>query len=411
MGSDAKLSAPSIPLMNKKTTELLGYLDYEFIELENKQKRLIGRKALKPVISIDDYTTRAVIDWIEIKVLLNRKTQFRWLQADIEKILNKTAFVENSLQNKNAPDDLFVVRIQEPEIETLRAALGAIKNKYGLGVDPLIIGIEISVDFYPKKQNVLERAKMVRVLTNHLLVKPDMITDHRNRPRAVWGRNKGDYERLINGNAALSVSVNRQLLIDTDWDSAPYADATFVLGDKEADARWRVMDKVIDTQNITAGTHKELAAEDKRARIEVTLNEAEVRAIGLEYFDDLKGLSFASLQGKYFRFFLPTTSGRVIHKTVWREAIAVSRDRQRLTKFRMSGGVGLKAMDDARAETQNISRRRTIKDIHNRGLKLPARERVATGTAGSFVAYEEMNARVLTALNSLGKRVAKGFSD
>jgi hypothetical protein len=113
MGSHTENPAPSIPLMNKKSPELLGYLDYELIELENTQKRLAGRKALKPKINVTDYTASAVIDWIDIRVLLNRKTQFQWLQGDIEKILNKIAYVANSLENKNAPDDVFYIRFQD----------------------------------------------------------------------------------------------------------------------------------------------------------------------------------------------------------------------------------------------------------------------------------------------------------
>jgi hypothetical protein len=44
-----------------------------------------------------------------------------------------------------------------------------------------------------------------------------------------------------------------------------------------------------------------------------------------------------------------------------------------------------------------------------RGLRLPKAERTGDGPMGSFVAYEEMNNRVLTALRNLGKRVADDF--
>lgn len=409
MGNDLELVAPTIPLITKKSNKILGDLNYEFIDLTNTQKRLFGRKALKPQIDIDDYTTRAVIDWIDIRVLLNRRTQFRWLQRDIQNILGKKVHIANSLTQPNDPDDLFDIRFQEPEIETLQKIFSDIKTRYGLGMDPVVTGMEISIDFYPKTASDLERAKMVRVLSNHILVEPDMISDHRDRPRAVWGTKKDSYQKILAGNVDFSEGANRELLIATDWDHPPYADATVVIGAKEADVRWRIMDKVIDTQNRDAGTYEELTEKDRRARIEVTLNQTEMQKLGVQHFDALKEFNFSSLQGKYFRFFLPTFSGRVVHKTVWREAITVARDRYRMIKFRSSGGVGLQAMDQARAETQNFIRKQTLTAMHNSGLKLPLRKRIATGSSQTFVAYKELNERVLTALRNLGKRVHKGF--
>lgn len=422
MGSHTENPAPSIPLMNKKSPELLGYLDYELIELDNTQKRLAGRKALKPKINVTDYTTSAVIDWIDIRVLLNRRTQFRHLQENIAIILNKKVHIENSLVAErahnavfspviaNTSDDVFYIRFQEPDIVQLRSVMAMIKTKYGLALDPLISGIEISVDFYPKIASALDRAKMVRVLTNHLITKRDIITEHRDRPRAVWGKFRGEYQRVLAGNPNFSENANTQLLIDTEWDHAPYADATVEIGAKEADVRWRIMDKVIDTQNRSAGTYVSLKEEEKRTRIEVTLTGEELDELNLQTFDDLAELNFSSLQGRYFRFQLPTLSGRVVHRTKWREAITVARDRQRLEKFRKGGGIGVKAMDVARTKTQNKIPKATILDLHHKGLKVPLRNRTGIGVAGTFVAYEELNERVLTALRSLGVRVRKGFA-
>lgn len=411
MNNNTANPAPSIPLINVKTAQHLGYLNYEIIELTNAQKRLTGRQALKPIIDLADYTTKAVIDWIDIHVLLNRKTQFQWLQGDIEKIIGRKVHVENSLgrAHANDPDEKFVIRFQEPDIKSLRAIFALIKEKYGLGLDPLIGGIEISVDFYPKTHGEYERARMVCVLANHILVKRDVITDHRDRPRAVWGQNKGDYQRLLAGNPNYSEGANRRLLIETEWDHATYSDATVTIGAREADVRWRIMDKTIDTQNRDAGTFKALAEKDKRARVEVTLTGDALSEICPMYFQELTELNFTRLQARYFGFVLPTVSGKVVHKTRWREAVIVARDRQRIAKFRKTGGIGLKAMDDAVAETQKIIRKQSLPDMHNRGLKLPAKKRIAMGASQTFVAYEELNERVLTALRSLGERVRKGF--
>jgi len=411
MSNDTANPAPSISLINVKTAQHLGYLNYEIIELTNAQKRLTGRQALKPIIDLSDYTTKAVIDWIDIRVLLNRKTQFQWLQGDIEKLIGRKVHVENSLgrAQANESDEKFVIRFQEPDIKSLRVIFALIKEKYGLGLDPLICGIEISVDFYPRTPGEYERAKIVRVLANHILVKRDIITDHRDRPRSVWGQNKGDYQRLLAGNPNFSEGANRRLLIETEWDHAPYSDATVTIGAREADVRWRIMDKTLDTQNREAGTFKSLAEKDKRARVEVTLTGDALSEICPMYFQELTQLNFAHLQARYFGFVLPTLSGRVVHKTKWRQAITVARDRLRIAKFRKTGGIGLKAMDDAVGERQKILRKQSLRDMHDRGLKLPAKKRIGMGATQTFVAYEELNERVLTALRSLGERVRKGF--
>ncbi|MFD1197294.1 hypothetical protein ACFQ3K_02995 [Brucella gallinifaecis] len=199
------------------------------------------------------------------------------------------------------------------------------------------------------------------------------------------------------------------MLIETEWDHAPYSDATINIGDIKADVRWRIMDKTIDTQNRDTGTFKALAEKDKRARVEVTLTGDALSEICPMYFQELTELNFTRLQARYFDFVLPTVSGKVVHKTRWRQAVAVARDRQRIAKFRKTGGIGLKAMDDAVTETQKIIRKQSLPDMHNRGLKLPAKKRIAMGVSQTFVAYEDLNERVLTALRSLGERVRKGF--
>jgi hypothetical protein len=401
--------ALSVPLMAKKVPTLVGHLEYTRLELRNTQKRLAGRYALCPEIDLGRFTTRAVIDWITISVLLQRTTQFQWIQREIEGLLGRVPHVDNCLQEKNASSDRFDIRIQEPDISTVLKAVSTIDTKFGLGMEPVVRGMEISVDFTPRTPSDLDRAKIVRVLSNHLLVEPDVVSNLRDRPRTVWGSGEANTMRLLYDSRHLTPEENKRFLMETDRDRAPFTDGTFELGAKEADARWRVMDKVIDRQNRMAGTFLALDDKSKRARIEVTLDRPEVDALGVAFLSDLKKLNFTRLQGRYFRFFLPTFSRQAdLHPGV-RSAITVWRDRQRTMKFSKTGNVGLKAMDDALAEQRAAFRRQVLLELHKRGLRLPDVDRTGIGAAGSFAAYDEMNDCVRVSLRNLGKRVVAGF--
>lgn len=399
----------TIPLMAKKVPKLVGHLDYQRVDLANKQKRLAGRYALQPDIALTRFTTRAVIDWLTIGVLLKRRTQFQWIQREIERILGRTPYVENIFGAENEASIGFDVRFQEPDIRTVLEAVAAISARFGLEIEPIVRSIEISVDFTPKMPSDLERARISRVLMNHLLVEPDVISNFRDRPRTVWGRGDNKTMRLLYDSSRLTAEENREFLLSTDRDRAPFTDGTFALGAEEAAVRWRVMDKIIDRQNVRAGTSLALDDKSKRARIEVTLDRREVDALGVKFLSDLKKLNFTRLQGRYFRFFLPTFSKQAELHPGMRATMTAWVDRQRAVKFSKTGSLGLKAMDDAGADQRTELRKLALSDMHQRGLQLPDVPRTGVGAAGSFVAYDALSKRVLVALRNLGKRVAADF--
>ncbi|MGB3815996.1 MAG: hypothetical protein WA950_22475 [Shinella sp.] len=361
------------------------------------------------MIDLKQFTSRAVIDWITIGVLLNCNTQFQWLQRELKSVIGRAPYVENIFGDKNASSNGFDIRFQEPEISIVLKAMAAIHAKFGLGLDPIVRSVEISVDFTPKTPNDLARARMARVLMNHLQVNEDVISKVRDRPRTVWGREEGKTNRLLYDSQPLNSEENKRFLIETDWDRAPYTDGTLEVGEKNALVTWRVMDKILDRQNIAAGTFISLDDISKRVRIEVTLDRPKVKALGITYLDDLRGLNFTRLQGRYFQFMLPTFINYASQKTGKRKAIAAASNPERASKFFKTGVIGLKAMDEVRAERWLQMRRTILPDIHERGLRLSPIDRTAKGVAGTFVAYDELNDRVRIALRNLGSRVGADF--
>ncbi|KVK57567.1 hypothetical protein L905_06075 [Agrobacterium sp. TS43] len=404
-----RLPGMLVPLIAAKSKSLVGYLDYRREDLSNTQARLSGRYSIRPVLDFERFKARAVIDWITLRVTLDRNTQFQWLQREIEPIGGRRSYVENVDGDNTASSNCFDIRFQEPEIATVLKSIAAVRAKFGLALEPSVRGIEISVDFIPKTPDDLLRARMVRVLMNHLQVRPDVTTNVRDRPRTVWGRGPDFTQRLLYDSRHLTPAENEQFLLETDRDRAPNVDGTLEVGEKEASVRWRVMDKVIDTQNISAGTFVLLDEKSKRARVEVTLAHPETENIGIGSLNDLRTFSFTKLQGKYFQFALPTFAAEPVRASK-RQALAAASNPERAAKFSKTGVIGLKAMDATRDDARRNLRRRVMHHIHASGLRMSVLNRNAQGATSTFVAFEDLNQRVRVALRNLGKRVGDGFS-
>lgn len=132
----------------------------------------------------------------------------------------------------------------------------------------------------------------------------------------------------------------------------------------------------------------------------------EVTLLKVTHLEDLQHLKFSQLQGKFFRFMLPTffdPKHTPHHKY---SATRTWQDKQRITKFSKTGILGLLAMDDALDRQRKKQRRGAQKGFHSRGLTLKPLPRIGKGTARSLVAYHELNQKVEMALRHLGERTA-----
>ncbi|TPN49485.1 hypothetical protein FJ976_17295 [Mesorhizobium sp. B1-1-9] len=401
----------AVPLYAIKTKAHLGELTFRRRAMANSQARLVGRYALEPEIDLDAFNCRAVVDWLTICFWLGRKTQFQWLQDDIEAVLGRKPFVQPLSEEPGGVADKFDVRIQEPDLRKIRAACDLVGAKYGLEMLPFIRAIEISVDFTPKQPDDGKRAKLFTVLTRHFWTDRDVISGHFDRPRFTWGKNKEETGHVLRHIEGGPEGVNESLLISTVRDRSPFVDSNYYIGAKGSDISWRIMDKVIDTQNHRAGTAIQLDEADKRVRIEVTLDRPAVSAIGLTHLKDLARMRFARLQGMFFTFMLPTfvdvgKVGRSVNS-----AIKAWHDQQRVAKFLQTGVIGLKAMDDARELQAMHLRKQERRLLVAQGLKMKRPPRVGTQKAGTFLAYDELNGRVSDALRHLGARVAAAFPE
>ena len=164
------------------------------------------------------------------------------------------------------------------------------------------------------------------------------------------------------------------------------------------------MIKVMDRQNKSSNTKLDLPDEERRVRIEVTLDRTELHSIGITSLASLAAFRFQTLQGRYFQFWLPTFAN-VAGSSAARTALHRLRQDRRRAKFLTTGVVGLKAMDDAydRRHKQVQSDIRTRAARNGRQPPSTASKRK---TASTLVAYKLLTARVLMALRHLGNRIA-----
>ena len=409
--------AISVPYFTIKTKSDPGELIFRRRPMANSQARLAGRYALEPDIDLKAFSCRAVIDWIVICFWLGRKTQVQWLKRDVDSALGTNCHVDIHDEEPGGVSDKFDVTIQEPDLRKIRALCNAIEAKYGSEILPAVRAIEISVDFKPKDPDDAARAKLYTTLTRHFWTDRDVISDPYDRPRFSWGdRPSWDQGKrsptghVLKHGSKLPKHINEHFLISTKYDRAPFVDANHYVGAKDADVRWRIMDKVVDRQNRSAGTFVRLDDADKRVRVEVTLDRPAVERLGVTFFVDLPELHFARLQKSFFTFMLPTFHGIGKAGRPLGAAINTWHDQHRIQKFLKTGVIGLKAMDDARERLVKKLRRQERGRMVANGLKMQRPSRVGAQKAGTFLAYDDLNDRVSDALGELGRRVRAAFS-
>lgn len=376
-------------------------LTYRSNALVSSQARLRGRFSLSPVIDLNDYGCRAVIDWVQITFSLGRPTQFRYLQAELENLVGKKLFVDPQLPDAGEVSSVFTVSFYDPNLALVRACREVVRMKFGESDEPFIDLVEVSVDFRPRIPSDESRGRMVAVLARQLYTDRNILARESTSPRFSWGARWSQNKRTL----ALSPweEDDGNFYLNTTGDKSPPVDATYYLGHREIGPLWRVMDKVIDRQNRAAKTRIDLAEDEKRARVEVRLDRLELKRLGVTSMDALMHFNFAQLQRTYFKFMLSTfiDSNAVVGPAdrYWEQA--------RMDRFLTTGVIGLRGMDEQRSMHRALNRKVLVSSQRIKGKAGPQRSRTGLGASGTSVAYELLNRRVAMALEKLTDRERK----
>lgn len=422
-----------IPLLFLEENHWPENLDPPFLGYEPKpykpkagarpQPVLQGRTVLTPLIDLNDYECRAVIDWIEVRLTTPERHQARNMQPKVEGFLNaagskSSVWVGGPGREAGYLGDAFVLKFQEPEPPTLARVLAEVADTYVPGLRDIgrlqLAGLEISVDFYakdvesiPRTQSDLLRWRMVDTLRRLLRPEPILTEQDRCHPRFYGNPNGGSgatffVEDSLNGSGARLRPLASQLKLPENLVSPLRLgahnelpiDRTSYIGAKGYPVALRIMDKITDQRDPDAGTARDLPPELCRARVEVTLQgehgqEGGHGAVELRRLSDLYGYRFQTLRPTMFEFYLPTFGDTSDFERFKIKSMATEEK-----VFSRSGAYGL---DRLHRSIEAVGRQR----FRNREIAKPPAK---LGKKGRLISFQDLNQKVDRALKSLTRK-------
>ncbi|MAZ18086.1 MAG: hypothetical protein CL535_17395 [Ahrensia sp.] len=376
------------------------FLAYAYGSCPASQARFKNRVALVPEIDHDAFRCNAVVDWVDLHLRTESRTQWKPVRATILETIGRSCLVKPTFGDQYHD---FTIRVQDPAFCELRAIERAVSNRWDLSEQVQVGRFEISVDFYPKSFDRVLLAKMAAVLARHHLPSRLVEMNVGEGPRFVWGsghRWDGVLPRMRNG---LALALDHRAY-DNSSIRPPAHDATFYSGREHSAVQWRIMVKEIDRQNRAAGTCLRLEDVDKRARIEVTLGREEVRRLGIRTISDFTNFRFQKMQRRYFHFAAPTFPDLAAPATPI-EFVHSKLDDLRLQRFLLAGVVGLRDMDRARVELMKENRKQMKRVL---GRPLRTIDRSGTGAGLTMMSYDDLNRRGAIALGNLSRKACAG---
>lgn len=373
------------PSVSKPSFRLrVGSSEIQYTPIRRKliQRRLERREPLEPDVDLSEYRVEAVIDWINLRVSLKAPTQFRYIKEAIRHTGAEGVFVR-PLERKRESCRVFRITIQHPSRRTtIERAIGAVHSTFAVEAIS-VVGLEVSLDLYPRTPDRLKRHKLLAVVQRHLWVDPAILAS-RGALRQIWESpdDPDDYRTLI-----VPASTNRV------WN---FGTATTYAGRKGGPIAFRIQDKVTDRRRRDRKTGKwlfdRLAEEDHRVRVEVTLTGEGLEESGYGDLESVLRGEFQCLK-KLFRFVLPSVP--VGSSPIFGDFPA----RQTWRKFQ-SGGVCILRRMEVEKEAYQLDVRRG----RERALKLPRSRKALTGEMGPLTRYVGLDDMIRQALRNLSAR-------
>ncbi|MEN3793926.1 hypothetical protein [Fulvimarina sp. MAC3] len=397
------MSSEKTSIEFRKTAREPVELKFDCLPIRHQQRRLIAREFLKPEVDLKAFKKRALIDYVVLGAILPAPTQWLHIKREIDSALGVNCRVdlqpENETEEATNTGKIFTVRLQEPSIAQIIECEAAILRARRLEIPLVVEKLEISVDFYSTSSNPGDdRIRLLGALERCFWPGRDHLVSVRDWPRFSWGGSRETRHVLPLGRAR---RVNPNLLSVSERDRPPVGDATFYVGSQSSRASWRMMEKLIDKQNLAAGTVKVLSDAEKRVRMEVTLGMSELQKLDLATVEDFRRFRFEDLRKPYFDFKLPTFQ---IPRTGSFAATKRWLERNRKLKFLKAGVIGLRMLDEVTAANRKSRRPDIIRALKQEGRKIRSLQRSGSGDELTFLAYEELNKAFEVALASLSKR-------
>ncbi|MEN3974295.1 hypothetical protein [Emcibacter sp. SYSU 3D8] len=358
-------------------------LPYRVGELTGAQARLQGRYVVEPDVDVSgkSFACSAEVDWLVFGVSLRNVTQSVHVSTLLSPILRRQPHVEGPNGESHYTGNDFRIRVQQPKRRKLDEVLFELDDRWGLVGEPRPLQIEVSLDFYPKDETDETRRMMVGILQRHFLAPDEHVEGKMAKGRFFFTYGNPPRKKTFR-------------IYSKKGATTPLIDSTVYFGKEGAPVTWRIMDKTTDDRKGVKAMA--LMQDKKRARIEVTLGDATVAAMGLETLDDLKSPFFTKLRKPYFEFRLPTFD-EVEGKGI--EAAREKYEELRWSLFAQAGVYGLLRMDRAADVTRaDLNRKRTEGKVRAPDGTL---RRLRVGENARLVAYGALHRRIGAALRNL----------
>lgn len=299
---------------------------------------------LRPDVRIrESYRVRALLDRIAILVSTTSNVSERSLLRMLRDRAGLNCFVQDRTSvSQKAPGWMkmlpklphtastgfhFAIMIQEPDPRLLMRALKMIEDAQGL-VGPVALQlVELAVDFVPKphcspEEQLVLREQMVGLLQRHHVAHRSVLQDREDPSPAADTRQfflAEDGQRRTcffvkrrRGSAHLSEeSLDhpevRSRILDAACEPCPFLNSTVYKGVRDGGAWISIQHKIADRTNPEKGSRHVLPEDERRARIELTVNGADrLSGCGLSLLSDLAKAPFRRMRKDLLVFRLCT---------------------------------------------------------------------------------------------------------
>lgn len=379
-----------------------------------------------PEIDLSRYQCKAVIDKIEFCFTCSKPTQFRYIQTQLGRLLprpnGKQHWVKKTPGGTSSATE-FKITLQDPEASTLLKVEEMLRDRFAMIGSTKVLEFEVSIDFYPRNESDIDRARMVAVLQRHYQPQFDLFKITDSHPRFVIDSETepGKSELIYSvpwhksyQTKMKNVAASPEAWLAPEATRQPPIDKILYMGAKNGDELIRIQNKV--TNNRTDKSAEVLQQNKKRARIEIRLRGNALIKHGIRSLGDITVFQFGNLQKDYFHFALPSFLTKPDDPKL--NAILEYTNRRELEFFCRVGLPGLQQVqiihqDWRKTPIKSISSRSHIQ-LLNDNLKRQnlekKRDRRGNGARGTTVAYNELNDKVREALRGMTKRAARDMS-
>lgn len=389
------------------------------------QKRFADALVFVPQLTIKgNFSVKAVIDRMIILLVTRDKTSCSGILNGLAAAGIKNCFVSDRIANRgdikwrgaiNLPPEMqlgydsgrvFAVLMQEPSPQKLTSALKVIEDRWGIVGDVKPFLLEVSLDFYARKNlspdnRIILREQMVGLLQRHHFFEPkgslswlgdarqvysDPVSMH-TKTDFLFSSPRGSTRRYADSEVNDAWVRNR--LQHGRHDNQLFLDATLYKGCQPDHLQVSIQHKIEDERNSVAGTSRVLADADRRARIEVEMSGKALLEDGLNIsvIGAMKDLAFRKIKKRYLTFWFPTTSAEPTEQmNAWKQ-------------FQARGLYGTEHMNRLTA----WERKEATKAARSKPGTTTIHQRVGTGITANLIAWEECNEAVGDALDSLRK--------